>query len=288
MSLPTDSSLGDSLAHVPLEVRLKLAHAYFEYQAGLLAADVLHIKGYVFGTDTYPSQRTSSDVDLLVRPSHVDAFLAGLVKDGWEVLSTFESGSIFEHASTIYHPIWGLCDIHRYFPGIGYENPEVAFTQLWEARRYKEMAGIPCATPSLLDSRLLVVIHGARTINVLTHPDILHLKETLESETWDQMQERARELDALLAYDTALGDLEKHRKSPYYLMWKSVSEPVPAYVQWWARITRVRGLKNRVRVILQIASINEDSLAMSLGHRPSKQEKRAWFYSRLRKLVARR
>ncbi|WP_438802984.1 nucleotidyltransferase family protein, partial [Isoptericola croceus] len=85
---------------IPLKARILLSHAYFQNIATKNKIDVLHIKGYVFGADTYRPGRLSSDVDLLVRPAHVDRLVNILLEDGWSILTHFETGSIFEHAST--------------------------------------------------------------------------------------------------------------------------------------------------------------------------------------------
>ncbi|WP_346845869.1 nucleotidyltransferase family protein [uncultured Rothia sp.] len=268
----------------PLKARILLSHAYFQHFAENNAIDVLHIKGYAFGSDTYPPQRSSSDADLLVRPAHVNRLMYLLVKDGWEILTHFNTGSIFEHAATIYHPYWGLADIHKYFPGIGFANPSLAFDQLWAQRRVKTIARFPCTVPSLIDSRILVIVHGARSF-AQPHPDTQYLIDQLSTEEWDNLRRRARELHAEIAFDTALGNLEQHRGHPHYLMWKVISQQVPFYVEWWARFLRAHGTSEKMRVLWQIASVNEDHLAMSLGHPPTRQEKRQQLFERFERIL---
>ena len=61
-----------------------LAHAYFQRVANANGIDILHVKGYAFGPEVYRPERHSTDVDLLVRPSHVDRFVQALIAQGVE------------------------------------------------------------------------------------------------------------------------------------------------------------------------------------------------------------
>ena len=116
-----------------------------------------------FLPEIYRKGRYSSDADLLVRPSHVDRFVEILLADGWRIQAHFETGSVFEHAITLYHASWGLTDIHRFFPGLGrHGDYEKAFERVWAARKTRMIAHRPCTIPSDLDARLLVVLHRAR------------------------------------------------------------------------------------------------------------------------------
>lgn len=273
------------LPDTPLSIRIKLAHAYFQRLADQHGIDILHVKGYAFGSDTYDVHRNSTDVDLLVRPSQVQQFKQLLIASGWKVIAHFNSGSIFEHASTLYHPCWGLTDVHRFFPGLDGRSPQYAFDQLWEQRRYKSIAHYDCAVPSLDDSLLLVVVHGARS-TADTNPDIEHLKKVLGQDDWERLRTRAHQLRAEVAFDTALGRLEDHRGHPDYLIWKAVSQNVPIYTQWWARFRRARGPRAKLLLLWQIVTVNEDHLAMTLGHEPTHSEKRRVFFRRFEKLKA--
>lgn len=274
-----------STSNTPLPARIRLSHAYFQNFANANKIDLLHVKGYAFGEEVYRRGRTSSDVDLLVRPAHIPRFLYLLKKDGWQTLATFETGSVFEHATTLYHPSWGLTDIHRYFPGMGFEDPEIAFERLWRKRRSKEIAHFPCWVPDLVDARNIVVIHGARVQSSTITSEILYLQESLTDADWQQMRARMAEFGSLIAFDTALGRIEEHRDNKYYLFWKSASQQVPAPLQWYARLQRASGLKKRLGVLRNILLVNEDHLAMHLGHEPSSEEKRVQFFERFKKML---
>lgn len=264
--------------NVPLRFRLMLSHAYFQYQAESNAIDLLHVKGYAFGTDTYRAHRQSSDIDVLIRPAHVDRFVEVLLAQGWEILTHFETGSIFEHAMTIYHPQWGLADIHRFFPGLG-KDSAVAFEQLWKIRRKKNIASYPCDLPSVLDSQIIVLIHAGRS-EAAVHPDVEFIQSQLTDEDWSAIKERVQELDAGIAFAAAFKDLEAYKGDPEYLLWKSVSDTTPDYIQWRGRLKLARGIKAKIRVLYKIFTVNRDHLAMELGHTPSRQEVRRKFFSR--------
>lgn len=267
----------------PLPARIRLSHAYFQRLANLNAIDLLHVKGYAFGEEVYRPGRYSTDVDLLARPAHISRFLYLLEQEGWRSLTSFKSGSIFEHATTLYHPSWGLTDIHLYFPGLSLKNHEAAFSRLWDQKRTKEVAHFSCFVPSLVDCRNIVVIHGARS-SAQVHPDVQYLQEQLSRAEWDEMRRRIIEFDAEIAFDAALGQVERHSSHPDYLVWKTMQNTQVTPLQWWARIKRAEGIRSKLRIIMQIIFVNEDHLAMQLGHKPSAQEIRESFFKRFERI----
>lgn len=266
------------LQDVPLPIRIQLSHAYFQHLANRLRVDVLHIKGYAFADEVYRPGRSSTDVDLLVRPEHLDRFIEGALADGWRVLTHFETGSIFEHAMTLYHGSWGLVDIHRYFPGIG-DSDGSAFETLWIQRRTRNIAHYPCQLPSLVDSRIIVVVHGARSATA-QKPDITFLENTLSPSEWSEIRRRLPELSAEVAFAAAMGELDSFKSHRDYLLWKSVSEDTPEHIRWKARFDHAQGVREKLRVVTNIFLVNRDHLAMELGHEPSKKEIREKFFSR--------
>lgn len=271
------------LQDVLLPVRIQLSHAYFQHLALSHGVDILHIKGYAFAQEVYRPRRTSTDVDIIVRPSHVERLVTLAQADGWQILTHFETGSIFEHAMTLYHSSWGLVDIHRYFPGLGPADGSV-FEKLWQQRRTKLIANYPCYVPSLIDSRIIVVVHGARSI-ASRNPDITYLKDTLSNSDWERMQARVPELEASLAYAAALGTLKEFKSHPDYLLWKTVSEDSPDLLRWRARLNHARGLRQKAKVVQSILVVNKDHLAMELGHTPSRAEVLEKFFSRFSHLL---
>lgn len=264
----------------PLAARIRLAHAYFQRIADMHSIDILHVKGYAFSQEIYRKGRYSSDADLLVRPSHVDRFVEILLADGWRIQAHFETGSVFEHAMTLYHASWGLTDIHRFFPGLGrHGDYEKTFDRIWAARKTRMIAHRPCTVPSDLDARLLVVLHRARAASRYS-ADINYLVSLLSYSDWQRLRARAEELDSSLAYSAAMGGLEQYRDDRDYLLWLSVSQDVPHYIQWIGRLQSATTLHDKLRTLKNIFLVNKDHLAMQLGRTPTKAEIRAKFFER--------
>lgn len=263
---------------IPLGIRLRLSHANFQFLAEQNSIDLLHVKGYAFGEDTYRPGRQSTDIDVLVRPAHVDSLVEVLTNTGWKILTRFETGSIFEHAMTVYHPSWGLVDIHREFPGLGY-SPEHTFERLWEQRREKPIAAYRCSLPSLIDSQIIVLVHAGRSRTV-GNPEVDFIMSRASGEEWAQIQARVAELDAEVAFAAAINELERYKDQPDYLLWKSVSEETPDHVQWRGRLRMANGLVAKARVLCKIFVVNRDHLAMELGYEPSRKEIWQRFYRR--------
>lgn len=279
-------SMQQNLDHgisVPLKVRLTLSHAYFQHLANRYSVDLLHVKGYAFGTEIYREGRASSDIDVLVCPEHLKVLIYALKKEGWRILTHFETGSIFEHAMTVYHPAWGLADIHRFFPGLG-SSAETTFQLLWDQRREKLLGGYPCAVPSLVDSRIIVITHDARSQQTIT-PDVQYLQQNLNDEDWNQLEARVDELDCRIAYLAALDRIDESQDSEDYLIWKSFKQGTPVSLQWKARLSRAKGIRGKIRVLNKIFWVNKDHLAMELGHSPSTREVVVKFFSRFSALL---
>ena len=249
----------------PLAARIRLAHAYFQRIADMHSIDILHVKGYAFSQEIYRKGRYSSDADLLVRPSHVDRFVEILMADGWRIQAHFETGSVFEHAMTLYHASWGLTDIHRFFPGLGrHGDYEKAFDRIWAARKTRMIAHRPCTVPSDLDARLLVVLHRARAASRYS-ADINYLVSLLSYSDWQRLRARAEELDSSLAYSAAMGGLEQYRDDRDYLLWLSVSQDVPHYIQWIGRLQSATTLHDKLRTLKNIFFYVLASKAASVG-----------------------
>ena len=62
--------------------------------------------------------RQSSDVDVLVRPTHLFRLVAALESVGWEQRTDFATGSVFAHAANWWHDDWGWVDVHVSWPGV--------------------------------------------------------------------------------------------------------------------------------------------------------------------------
>lgn len=276
-----------SATPVPLKVRLTLAHAYFQHLADRRGVDLIHVKGYAFGTDVYRDGRISTDIDVLVRPNHTATLTAALQDEGWQILTHFETGSIFEHAMTVYHPTWGLADIHRFFPGLGIDA-ERTFQLIWEDKRHKNLGGYTCQVPSLIDSRIIVLTHAARS-EQLYPADVKYLQEHLTEQDWDNLDLRVNILGCRTAYQVALNRFDNiNQNSKEFLIWKSFKAGAPTALQWKARLFQAEGIGAKIRVIQKILWVNKDHLAMELGHTPSKREIFAKFFNRFKILIRKR
>ena len=92
-----------------------------------------------------------------------------MIKHGWSVVTRFETGSIFEHAASLWHTQLGYVDLHRRFPGVDLDA-EAAFDVLWSERLERHIAHQPCPVPSTDGQRLILLLHAARGGGV-RHPD---------------------------------------------------------------------------------------------------------------------
>lgn len=262
-----------------LRSRLQLGHASLQATAERAGADLLHIKGYAVTPGFYRADRRSTDADLLVRPEHLDRFCRALLETGWEVVTHFRSGSLFQHAMTLRHPWWGAVDLHRMFPGIQL-SPEEGFARLWEVRETTEIAHLPCQVPGLLDQVLLIMVHAGRD-GARGQADMDYLTRILSRADFSRIQARARELHAELALAAALGRIEEYREHPDYLVWKYLGQGGSRLDEWRARFRAARTPAQRLRTVASMVRVNRDHLALSLGHAPSRPEVLAAWARRL-------
>lgn len=260
--------------------RIKLAHASLQAVADSGGIDVLHIKGYAAMEGFYPANRFSTDADVLLRPSQVEAFIRVLVDRGWEKVAGFQSGSAFHHAATYRHPWWGAVDVHRYFPGV-HVDAERGFDLLWAERQTAPIAHFPCAVLSYLDQVLVILLHTGRDGHRGTQ-DAAYLRKLLSDADFRQIRRRAAQFRAEVSLAASLGELEAYRNHPEYRLWKYMSEGGSRTDEWVARIAAERSVRGKVTVAASALTVNKDHLAMRLGHDPSTGEVAAEWVSRAR------
>lgn len=253
---------------IPARIRLRLARAAVQTLADGDGIEVIHLKGDALDPSLHPSP--GSDVDILVRPTHVTALHGVLQRHGWRVDSTFEFGSPFGHAQTYHHDMWGYLDVHRRFPGIGIED-EAAFDRLWSARSSLDFAGVLCPVPSVVAQTVILLLNSARRRGRSreTPPEIW------TEATPDRRAEVEAEVDALdawIAFDAAFGRLDRHRQAPEYRLWKVASQGGGRFEEWWARVEAARGWRASLRVIAQAPRVNVDHLAHELDRRPTRRD----------------
>ncbi|MBM7502754.1 nucleotidyltransferase family protein [Agromyces aurantiacus] len=260
--------MNESQVSVPLPVRLRFGHAAVQHLADSIGVDLLHIKGVAVDPSLRPGGYAGSDVDVLVRPSQVDALDRALRANGWALYSTFEGGSPFGHAQTYLHDAWGFIDIHRYFPGIRLD-PAQAFEVFWADRRPVEIAGVGCRVPSVTAQAVLLLLNTARSAKGARGDVVTVWTEADEAFRADVTQLVAR-LHAEVAFAAATGGLDRYRDDREYRLWKVVSQGGSRAAEWRARIRAAPSAGAAMRMALRATFVNVDHLAHRLGRTPTR------------------
>jgi hypothetical protein len=269
-------------AAVPLQVRVLMAHAAVQQIADAHGLDLLHIKGEAIDPALAAPDRRGTDADVLVRPSHVHELLAVLQGRRWSLQTTFRTGSPFEHAATLAHPLWGYADVHRTFPGIT-APPEQAFDRLWVGSTRRDLAGVPCSVPSVPAQVLVLVLNAARSG---------WGRRDLEAAWWQAPPEvvagvRAlvRDLGAEVAFAAATGDLERYRGRRDYDLWRVTTQGGGRVEEWRARIKAAPDARSALVLAARSVAVNRDHLTIRLGREPTRREVLAEGFSRVSRAV---
>ena len=262
------SSPGCELPSLQMQERARLGHGFMGWLAAAQGFDMLHIKGAAAAPELGREGRGGMDADVLVRPSQIRSVIQWMTENGWSVATSFESGSVFEHATTLFHEQWGTVDLHKFFPGIRLE-PEHAFDRMWADRQVIAIAGQNCAVPSVSAQRLVVLIHAARSGHAITDPDVVANWTRLDESDRQAVLQEAATFDAQVALAAATGRLEEFRHDPEYLLWNVFAGGGSILDGWWARVRGARGVRAKARVIRHIAVPNTDQLTLRYGHSPT-------------------
>lgn len=260
---------------IPVGVRVQLVHGYAQLLASASSVDLLHLKGASADPTLRPRTvaegkpvRVSFDVDLLVRPDHVDRFLTVLLDHEWDLVSGFEAGSAFGHATTLRHTYLGYIDLHRSWPGFGMDADEV-FDRLWAHHDTVSIAHVDCTVPSVEDQRLILMLHAGRS-GGLRHPDAQFLWVDATERERAGMRAHAAEFDAQVALAAATGELEQYRDDPQYQLWRHFSEDSQSRLdEWIGRWRAARNVSDRLRVVKGFLIVNPDLLRDQVGPKPS-------------------
>lgn len=279
-AVPPPSEVPTDGPAVPLRVRVELAHAAVQHLADSCGVDVLHIKGPAVDPGLRTRESTGSDADVLVRPAGVDRLMTTLVAHGWRVETTFDAGSAFDHAANLYHPSWGLLDVHRLYPGMD-RDPAGAFDVLWAERGSRRLAHVGCAVPSPLGQSLVLLLHAARTRTAGEHPDIApNWTERSEADR-AALRALAERTGATVALAAATGELGRHAGSPEAALWEVFAGTDDRLGEWRARWRAARGPAAKVSVAVRSLGVNRYYLRQRLGHEPTRAEVAAAFARRI-------
>lgn len=259
-------------ALVPVAVRVELAHAAVQRLAEAAGVDLLHIKGPAVHPGLRRRTSGGSDVDVIVRPDGVDRLMAALADHGWRVETTFEAGSAFDHAANLYHPSWGLLDVHRHYPGMD-RDPAAAFSVLWRTRGSIPLAHVPCAVPDPISQSLVLLLHAARSSRPgVEHPDVAPNWTDRTPEDRDRIRALAEETGATVGLAAATGTLDEHADDPEAALWRVFTEGGDRLDEWGARLRSARGPRAKASVLVRSLGVNRYYLAQRLGHEPSRRE----------------
>ncbi|MBM6404323.1 nucleotidyltransferase family protein [Phycicoccus sp. CSK15P-2] len=267
-------------ADIPLQARVALAHAAVQRLAEGCGVDLLHIKGPAVDPSLRGRPRTGSDVDVIVRPSGVGRLMTALAEHGWRTETTFDAGSAFDHAANLYHPDWGLLDVHRHYPGMD-RDPTAVFALLWDERVHADIAHVPCPVPEPIAQSLVLLLHAARSRAVAEHPDV--------APNWDDRTEaeRAAILDladrtgARIALAAATGELAAYAGHADAALWEVFTTGGDRLDEWSARWRAARGTRAKASVAVRSLAVNRYYLGQRLGHEPSRPEVATEFFRRL-------
>lgn len=273
---------------VDRQVLVTLTHGYVQQLADELDVDLLHLKGRAVDealwriADGQPVPRYSLDVDVLVRPRHVQRLVDALHDREWHKVTGFVEGSAFAHAMNLRHDYLGNLDLHRWWPGFGLE-PDAAFDLLWmKHRSTRRVANVDCVVPDLDAQRLVLLLHAGRTGGV-HNPDYDACWRTASDAERAQVRQLAQEFDAQVAFAAAVGELDQHRAAPDYLLWRHFSRGSQSrWEEWGGRWRAARGLRAKAEVVRGFVSINPDLLRERVGEDPTPRDYLAEYGLRLR------
>ena len=265
---------------VPTPVRVELAHAAVQRLAEEVGVDVLHIKGPAVHPGLRTRVSTGSDVDVIVRPDAVERLMAALDGHGWAVETTFETGGAFAHAANLYHPSWGLLDVHRHYPGMD-RDPARSFAALWRDRMSLDLGHVACPVPDPLAQSLVLLLHSARSGHVgPEHPDVAPNWTDRTPEEREAIRTLAAETGATVALAAATGTLEQFAGTPEAALWEVFAHGGDRLDEWGARLRAARGPRAKAAVAVRALAVNRYYLGQRLGHPPSRGEVVTEFFRR--------
>lgn len=275
-------------------MRLRLAHGVLQHHAARLGARILHLKGSALHPLLAEGRRSSTDCDVLVDPGDVPGYCRLLEGKGWAQVTSFEHGSVFGHAATFHHPLWGTVDVHRSFPGVD-RDPALTFETLWAARETRDLGGVDCAVPALPAQRLLLLVHAARDSMGRAGHDVRVSWTDASPTERAEIDALGENLGARVPLALVTDRPERARGGAGEHLWTATRAGAGPTQIWIARLKDARGPRERAALLVAALHVNPDHLALRLGHDPSPQELRResrdrWFRAarQLRGMLRRR
>ncbi len=262
----------------PIAARVHLTHALVQKLAEERRIDLLHLKGPAVLPGLRAEGHRSSDVDVLVRPSHLSRMIAALESIGWEQRTHFATGSVFAHAANWWHDDWGWVDIHINWPGVGI-GAEQAFDVFSRSAVLLPIAHWDCLVPDRTAQRLVLVLHAARSGG---GADVEHAWTAAEPDEQAAVRALAAELDAEVALAAGIGELDLHRDHPTYALWRHFAEGGSRMDEWRARLSATPTARAKAGLVVAAMRVNRDHLRMELGRAPTREDVRARQAQRLR------
>lgn len=266
---------------MPVAARVHLAHAVVQKLADDLDIDLLHLKGPAVLPGLRAAGHQSSDVDVLVRPSHLFRLIAALESLGWEQRTEFATGSVFEHAANWWHDSWGWVDVHVSWPGVTVEA-EQAYDVLARDNQRHEIAHRDCPVPGRTAQRMILVLHAARSGGFTDD----HVWTDATPDEQDRVRALAAELEAEVALAAGIGELDLHRDAPTYALWHHFVHGGSRFDEWRARLAAAPDARSKVHLLISSMRVNRDHLRMELGRPPTPREVRARQVRRIRRVFA--
>ena len=266
----------------PVAARVHLAHAVVQKLAEDRSIDLLHLKGPAVLPGLRAEGRHSSDVDVLVRPTHLPALVGALESVGFEQRTDFSTGSVFAHAANWWHDDWGWVDVHTSWPGVSIDA-EHAYDVFARTSVTVQIAHRDCPVPGRTAQRLILVLHSARSRGTT---DIDHAWVGADPDEQDDVRRLAVALGAEVALAAGIGELELHRGAPTYLLWRYFLDGGSRLDEWRARLAAATSVRAKAALLTAAVRVNRDHLRMELGRPPTREEVRARQRVRVRKAVA--
>lgn len=255
-----------------------MAHAYAQALAEDHNVDLLHIKGPAVHPGLSGQRGSGTDVDVLVRPEHLTAWMAALAADGWRIDTDFTTSSIFDHAATLRHRDWGLMDVHRRYPGLD-RNPEATFARLWSGARSQLIANYPCPVPEEIAQRLILLTHAARSAHPELHPDLDASWGKADAATRAAVEALAADLGAQVPLRIATGRAAEVAHLPEAAVWLVFEHPQDRLGEWRARWRSAATPRAKVAILVRGVAVNRHYLEQELGRPATRTDLvRAWWH----------